>query len=157
MLFRSHAEIRTYFEKDLPLVRCGPELAQVWTNILSNACDAIELARGEGLGKIEITTAATPDGCVVITLANDGPRIPEDILGKVFDPFFTTKPQGKGMGLGLSICAGIVRRAGGTITARNEPDRVAFQVIFPAAGKEDLATCGAAHEFAGEDPLEGGN
>ncbi|MCJ7544005.1 MAG: ATP-binding protein [Phycisphaerae bacterium] len=154
---KHHAEIRTYFEKDLPLVRCGPELAQVWTNILSNACDAIELARGEGLGKIEITTAAAPDGCVVITLTNDGPRIPEDILDKVFDPFFTTKPQGKGMGLGLSICAGIVRRAGGAITARNEPDRVVFQVILPAAGKEDVATCAAAHGWAREGPFEDGN
>jgi C4-dicarboxylate-specific signal transduction histidine kinase len=154
---KHNAEIRTCFEKDLPPVRCGPELAQVWTNILNNACDVLEASRGDRLGIIEITTAATPDGCIVITLANDGPRIPEDILGKIFDPFFTTKPLGKGMGLGLSICAGIVRRAGGTITARNEPDRVVFEVILPAAGRQGLAACAASPLSANGDSLEGGN
>lgn len=151
---KHHAEIRTYFEKDLPPVRCGPELAQVWTNILNNACDAVELSRREAPGKIEITTASTTDGCIAVTIANDGPPIPEANLGKVFDPFFTTKPLGKGMGLGLSICAGVVRRAGGTITARNEPDRVVFEVMLPAAGKQGLAPCAAP---AREDALEDGN
>ncbi len=153
---RHSAEIRTCFQKDLPPVRCGPELAQVWTNILNNACDTMEASRTSGLGTVEITTSAH-DGCIVITIANDGPRIPEDILDKVFDPFLTTKPIGKGTGLGLSICAGIVHRAGGTIGARNEPDRVVFEVTLPAAGKQAEA-CPTASQLSEQGrALTGGN
>jgi C4-dicarboxylate-specific signal transduction histidine kinase len=150
------AEIRTYFQKDMPPVRCGPELAQVWTNILNNACDAVELSRGDELGTIEIVTSFT-EGRVVVTIANSGPRIPEDILGKIFDPFFTTKPIGKGTGLGLSICAGIVRRAGGTISARNEPDRVIFEVSLPAAGKQGPPSTDALPCPARDDAWAAGN
>jgi C4-dicarboxylate-specific signal transduction histidine kinase len=152
---KHNAEIRTYFQKDMPPVRCGPELAQVWTNILNNACDAVEQSRGDGLGTIEIATSFT-EGRVVITIANNGPRIPEDILGRIFDPFVTTKPIGKGTGLGLSICAGIVHRTGGTISARNEPDRVVFEVSLPAAGKQGLPSADAPSP-ARDDAFAAGN
>jgi signal transduction histidine kinase len=128
----------------------------VWTNILNNACDAVELSRGDELGTIEIVTSFT-EGRVVVTIANSGPRIPEDILGKIFDPFFTTKPIGKGTGLGLSICAGIVRRAGGTISARNEPDRVIFEVSLPAAGKQGPPSTDALPCPARDDAWAAGN
>jgi len=121
------ADVRTNFARDLPSVRCGPDLSQVWTNILNNACDAIEESHKGGLGLIEIATKPEGDS-VVVAISNNGRPVPEEILQRIYDPFFTTKPVGKGTGLGLSICAGILRRHGGTIAARNDPGRVTFQV-----------------------------
>jgi C4-dicarboxylate-specific signal transduction histidine kinase len=136
--FKWIAKVKVDFCQERPTVRSGPDLAQVWTNILNNACDAIEASRTEGPGTIEVTTRCA-DGQVVVTIANEGPPIPPESIGKIFDPFFTTKPVGKGTGLGLSICAGILRRCGGTISARNEPGRVVFVVSLPVAEGERTA------------------
>ena len=66
-----------------------------------------------------------------VTISNEGPPIPDEHMDRLFDPFFTTKPIGEGMGLGLSVCAGIVSRYRGTIAAANEPGRVTFEVRLP--------------------------
>ncbi len=134
------AVVETDFAPDLPRVHCGPDISQVWTNILNNACDAIEESHPDGARGTIHVAARAEDGRVAVTLANDGAPIPEDQLRKVFDPFFTTKAVGRGTGLGLGICAGIVRRLGGTITVRNEPDHVVFEVTLPAAGAEGNAS-----------------
>jgi C4-dicarboxylate-specific signal transduction histidine kinase len=47
-------------------------------------------------------------------------------MSKLFSPFFTTKPVGKGTGLGLAVCYGIVKMHGGSIHAGNNPDGGAF-------------------------------
>jgi signal transduction histidine kinase/ActR/RegA family two-component response regulator len=58
--------------------------------------------------------AAGPVGrCVVVSVADEGPGIPEYLLSKVFDPFFTTKPLGSGTGLGLSQVYGFAQQSGG--------------------------------------------
>jgi len=124
------AKVQTRFGEDLPSVACSAELLQVWTNILSNACDAIDETDNEGMGLIEITTDLV-DGQVVVTISNEGDPIPEEIIGKIFNPFFTTKRVGKGTGLGLSICAGILQRCNGSASVRNEPGRVTFEVSLP--------------------------
>jgi C4-dicarboxylate-specific signal transduction histidine kinase len=148
------AQVRTRFAENLPSVTCGAELLQVWTNILSNACDAIEETRTDGLGLIEIATRLD-DGRVVVEISNDGPPIPDVVLKKMFDPFFTTKRIGKGTGLGLSICTGILQRCGGTASARNEPGRVTFEVSLPTTAvhkdppkhqAERLPVCAAGRE-----------
>jgi len=126
-------EVRTNLQPNLAPVAIGPELAQVWSNILTNACDAIEESGRTGTGIIEVSSHHA-DGPVIVTIANNGPPIPQEVISKIFDPFFTTKPVGKATGLGLSICAGIVQRCGGTLSARNEPDRVVFEVSIPAYG-----------------------
>ena len=53
-------------------------------------------------------------GDVVIEFSDSGPGLEEP--EKIFDPFYTTKPVGKGSGLGLSICYGIIQEHGGRIT-----------------------------------------
>ncbi|MHC4295650.1 MAG: sensor histidine kinase [Planctomycetota bacterium] len=121
------ARVQTHFDENLPSVKCGPDLLQVWTNILINACDAIEESHKDRMGLIEITTRLE-DTKVVVGISDDGDAIPEEILPKIFDPFFTTKRIGKGTGLGLSICTSILDRWGGTISAQNEDQRVVFKV-----------------------------
>ena len=126
------ALVRTDYAEDLPLVRCGADVSQVWTNLINNACDAIEETHKDQMGWIAIATSFE-GGHVRVTVANSGHPIPEELLGRLFDPFFTTKPIGKGTGLGLGICKAVLRRCGGTIEARNEADGVTFEVTLPAA------------------------
>ena len=69
-----------------------------------------------------------------LTVADDGPGIPPEHLGKIFSPFFTTKPVGQGTGLGLAICHGIVTAHGGEVRVESEPGRGArFSLVLPLA------------------------
>lgn len=138
------AEIRVSVEPDLPAVRCTPDISQVWTNILNNACDAIEGMPGGQGGQIEVA-ARSDGGYVVVDISNNGPPIPEQNMSRIYDPFFTTKPVGKGTGLGLGICAGLVQRSGGTIAARNDQGKVTFVVRLRACGvQQDAKRTGAS-------------
>jgi signal transduction histidine kinase len=70
----------------------------------------------------------------VIDIADTGPGIPPEIMGRLFDPFFTTKPVGEGTGLGLSISYEIVKKHGGEIRAESPADGGAiFTVRIPLA------------------------
>ncbi|WP_432734979.1 sensor histidine kinase [Maridesulfovibrio sp. FT414] len=98
-------------DRNMPLVRASvSELQQVFLNLVNNAIQAME---SEG-GKLTISCRAE-DGQALVTVADTGPGIPESNLGRIFDPFFTTKPVGKGSGLGLSICYGLIHQMGGEI------------------------------------------
>ena len=67
-----------------------------------------------------------------MTIADSGPGIPPEIVGRIFDPFFTTKPQGVGTGIGLHIVHNIVvNRHRGTIDVNSEPGRTVFRVALP--------------------------
>jgi signal transduction histidine kinase len=104
-------------------------------NLLTNAAQA--LAGREG-ARIELTTSRRGDQ-VVIQVADNGPGIPPEILGRIWDPFFTTKEVGQGSGLGLSIVHGIVERHGGTIEVESQVGTgttftVTLPVVIPAKG-----------------------
>ena len=100
---------------DLPTTMTdGPQLQQVFLNLVNNAVDAI----GQG-GTIEITTQVNPQGRLVIEFIDNGPGIPAENLKQIFDPFFTTKDPGKGTGLGLYISYDIIQKLGGTISVAN--------------------------------------
>jgi two-component system NtrC family sensor kinase len=72
---------------------------------------------------------------VVIEVVDDGPGIPEANLPRIFDPFFTTKPVGKGPGLGLSICYGIITKMGGKISVNSALDMgTIFRIQIPLRG-----------------------
>lgn len=107
------------------------QLHQVLLNLVTNAEQAITMG-GRGGGTIWIRTAR--DGARIrIEVADDGPGIKEEDLGKIFNPFFTTKPVGQGTGLGLSICYGIIQEHGGTIRVRSAPGLGAgFTIELPA-------------------------
>lgn len=91
-----------------PIECFAGQLNQVFMNILSNAIDALEDAPELPDPTITITTQSIDSEWVAIDIADNGPGIPDEILGRLFDPFFTTKAVGKGTGMGLSISYQIV-------------------------------------------------
>lgn len=116
--------------KDIPkaMVKLG-ELNQVWTNIIVNACDVLP----DG-GKLKISTKEEGDHAIIITISDNGPGIPEQLLSKIFEPNFTTKNQGAkfGLGLGLAISNEIVRQHGGFIRASSKKEGGAkFEILLP--------------------------
>ncbi len=107
------------------------QLRQVVMNLIGNAVDATE-GHGSGIRLSTSVVVLEPDQArahglvsegtfVLLTVVDDGPGIPREILDRIFEPFFTTKARGEGTGLGLAMCASIVRGAGGFITAESTP------------------------------------
>jgi PAS domain S-box-containing protein len=120
--------VSTRLAPGLPPVRVDPgQVEQVLVNLSVNARDAMP----EG-GTLTIATGQ--DGAEVwLDVIDTGVGIPLEHQGVIFEPFFTTKEQGKGTGLGLATCYGIVRQAGGRIEITSvvgEGSR--FRVILPA-------------------------
>ena len=106
---------------DLPLIECnGGEINQVLLNIIVNAAHAIKSQGREDAGKISIKTYCD-DVYIFCEIRDDGPGIPQQIIGKIFDPFFTTKEVGSGTGLGLSISYDIiVNKHKGDLTVKSK-------------------------------------
>ncbi|WP_114088552.1 ATP-binding protein [Thalassospira profundimaris] len=93
------------------------QLEQVFVNLLTNAADA---SRDQDDARIDLGVTSQNDR-VLVTVRDNGSGISDQTMHQLFDPFFTTKPFGDGLGLGLSICYGILRSFGGTIRAENQP------------------------------------
>lgn len=108
-------EVVRDLQADMPFVYTDPPLLrQVILNLLVNATHAI---KKDGIIRI----ASTMDNdCAHITVEDSGCGIPKEDLNRIFTPFFSTKPQGKGAGLGLAICRGIVERLGGYISVSSD-------------------------------------
>lgn len=92
------------------------QIAQVMTNLVSNAISAIE---GRGMVRIEL---GSEDDYIVINVIDTGRGIPKEHLGRIFEPFFTTKQAGEGTGLGLAITYGIVKMHYGDIKVESNAD-----------------------------------
>ncbi|MCF8082190.1 MAG: GHKL domain-containing protein, partial [Deltaproteobacteria bacterium] len=118
---------------DLPTLRISQtEIQQVLLNLINNALDAME-KKGS---RLDLSSRLEEDH-MVIEVADDGPGIPEANLTRIFDPFFTTKPVGKGTGLGLPICYGIIKKMGGDIEVRSTLDEgTTFRVKIPIPEQE---------------------
>jgi two-component system NtrC family sensor kinase len=127
-------------ENDLRPVRiAGTRLQQVFLNLVLNAADAISEdarrrgiePRGERLGRIAIRarTGAGPE--VRVEIEDDGPGVSEAIRDRLFEPFVTTKEVGKGTGLGLAVCRGLIEGAGGRITLGKTERGARFVIDLP--------------------------
>ncbi|WP_017772577.1 ATP-binding protein [Paraburkholderia kururiensis] len=94
-------------------------LEQVLINLIGNALDAVA---GMPHPRIEVCIDASQPETVALSVRDNGPGIPEDVLPRLFEPFFTTKEMGQGLGLGLAISSSIARDSGGSLTAQNATD-----------------------------------
>jgi signal transduction histidine kinase len=104
------------------------QLQQVFLNIFLNARDAMPNG-----GELTVSTRTSTDG-ISVEISDTGSGIASANAMDVFDPFFTTKPAGKGTGLGLAVCYGIVTAHGGTLEVRqNEGSGATFVVTLPVA------------------------
>jgi PAS domain S-box-containing protein len=119
---------------DVPSIQGSAQrLEQVFLNLLVNAVQALPDGRADN--EIRVSLRAGPAGESIVEVGDNGLGIPEDVRSRIFDPFFTTKPVGLGLGLGLSICHGIVSAHGGTITVDSTPGHgTTFKVVLPAPG-----------------------
>jgi signal transduction histidine kinase len=124
-------ELAVDVHPDLPPVLLQREhLVQVLLNLLLNAADVC----GPG-GKVLLRAEAAGD-FVKISVEDNGPGVSPEIRARLFEPFATTKEVGKGTGLGLAVCRGLVEAAGGTIAldATHTPG-ARFVVLLPRAGE----------------------
>jgi two-component system NtrC family sensor kinase len=132
--FNNIRVVRNY-EDSLPAIRSDPsELRQVFQNLILNAIDAIQ-----NNGEITLTTRRSDDD-VIVTVADTGPGIAEEHFEKIFEPLFTTKPGGTG--LGLPICADILKGLGGRIAVHNPPEGGACCVVKLPLQFNRPAECG---------------
>jgi signal transduction histidine kinase len=108
------------------------QMKQIFIALISNAYDAME----DG-GRLTIQTRLQEcenDRLVAVEFQDSGCGIPASHLQKIFDPFFTTKPLGRGTGLGLSVCYGIVSEHGGKMEVDStEGVGSRFRVLLPAS------------------------
>lgn len=114
---------------NLPLINADQDqLQQVFLNLLLNSKDAMP----DG-GEILMKTSATGDE-IMIEITDTGTGISD--TKKIFDPFYTTKSAGKGTGLGLAVCYGIITAHGGRIWADEEkPFGTTFIITLPQKEK----------------------
>jgi len=112
------------------------QLNQAFQNLLLNALEAIRTGPGGKEGRISIRAENSiinpknqfqlkPGNYVKVSIEDNGPGIPPDIMDKVFDPYFSTKDRGtqKGMGLGLTLCYWIIERHDGHIEVQSKPGK----------------------------------
>jgi signal transduction histidine kinase len=119
---------------EIPDVLCHRgDLNQVFLNLLVNAADALTAKGGRG----EIRVSSAVEGpTVVITFADNGPGIPEDVQQSIFEPFFTTKEVGKGTGQGLALARSVLEKHAGSIEVRSAVgEGTAFVLRLPIAGR----------------------
>ena len=83
----------------------------VLVNLLINAADA---APPGGIVSLRIV-GIPEEQAVQLTVTDTGPGVPRELRERIFEPFFTTKPEGRGTGLGLTVCRTIIERHGGRV------------------------------------------
>jgi len=117
------------------------ELREVLVNMVFNAVDAMP----EG-GRITLSTREA-GGQIEIAVSDTGEGMTDEVRPRVFDPFFTTKGKA-GMGLGLAVSYGIIRRHEGSVSVHSESGRgTSFRILLPPA-----ASARAESKPSGEPP-----
>ncbi|GAA0907281.1 ATP-binding protein [Pseudonocardia zijingensis] len=115
------------YDRDLPPIPVyAAEMNQVWTNLISNAVDAMN-----GHGTLTVRTSRDDDR-LLVEICDTGAGVAEEIKSRIFEPFFTTKPVGAGTGLGLDVSWRIVtNKHRGDLSFESSPGHTRFMVRLP--------------------------
>ncbi len=146
--FARHVHFAEDYDPSLPLVHGSRDLlVQVFLNLVKNAAEAspakggeIVLATGYRHGRRLTTRNGGPplQLPLMVSVADNGPGIPDDLRAHLFDPFVTTKRNGTG--LGLALVAKVIGDHGGIIEFDSQPRRTVFRVflpVVPRASRQD--------------------
>jgi two-component system, NtrC family, sensor histidine kinase AtoS len=128
----SRVKVEPFFQKaeNLPKISGDPRsLEQVFTNLITNAVDAMSKEGGTLAIKIGINNELAKQQ-VEVMISDNGPGIPEEIRDRIFEPFVTTKSHGTG--LGLAITKRIVTAHRGSIRVNSFPGGTIFSICIPA-------------------------
>ena len=141
-----NATLNTSFDETLKKANIVPQdIGRVVLNLLTNAFYAVKEKSTQGIAGYQPTVSVTTaplsakentnlaGDCAVITVADNGNGIPNDLIEKIFQPFFTTKPTGQGTGLGLSMSYDIITKGhGGELRVETrEGEGTVFSIILP--------------------------
>ncbi len=123
------------------------QFEQLLMNLAVNARDAMTTG---GVFRLETQLEASPaqagdssqgETVVVLVVRDSGVGVAPEHLSRIFEPFFTTKGVGRGTGLGLASCYGIVQQAGGHISVRSESGQgTEFRIRLPLAAPSNEAS-----------------
>ncbi|MBN1190227.1 MAG: hypothetical protein JXA46_10775 [Dehalococcoidales bacterium] len=115
-------------DSSLPAVKGDfSQLQQVFINLIVNAIQAMP----EG-GELRIKSSLSERGLIMVEIQDSGYGIPPENMDKLFTPFFSTKDAVKGVGLGLAVSYGIIKRHGGSIEVRSKVGKGSvFTVYLP--------------------------
>jgi two-component system cell cycle sensor histidine kinase/response regulator CckA len=145
-LISEDIELVTLPSPDVGPIKVDPsQMEQVLVNLVVNARDAMPSG-----GKLVIETStinlgaqfaqrhfgAAPGHYVMLSVSDNGVGMSEEVKAHLFEPFFTTKEVGKGTGLGLATCYGIVKQSGGYIEAVSEPGKGSSIKVYLPSSKE---------------------
>jgi PAS domain S-box-containing protein len=150
-LIGENIELAIHLAPGLPHVFADrSQIEQVILNLAINARDAMPdggrlsiqtAAVEQSAAEVEKNPGAMPGSYVMLTVRDSGTGMTEEIQRHIFEPFFTTKGPGKGTGLGLATCHGIVTQTGGFIRVGSKPGAGSvFSVFLP----HTTASAGAA-------------
>jgi PAS domain S-box-containing protein len=133
VLKRAGVEVENLVPARLPLVSANQVmLEQVIMNLVINARDAM-LRVPDSQRRLTLRAGEIAGRQVELRVSDTGRGLSPEALARLFEPFFTTKPSGQGMGLGLSICHGIIRSFGGEITGENAEGGAVFSIRLAIA------------------------
>jgi two-component system, NtrC family, sensor kinase len=130
--------LKTNFDEGVSTINIVPQdIGRVILNLLNNAFYAVNVKKDQAPAGYEPTVSVSTKkshNAVLISIADNGNGIPEEVVGKIFQPFFTTKPTGQGTGLGLSLSYDIVKAHGGELKVETkEGEGSEFVIHLPVS------------------------
>jgi two-component system, NtrC family, sensor kinase len=132
---RHRAQVERRYSPVPKVLANEAKLGQVFLHLLMNAAQA--MPEGDVAHHQITLSTRMEDGRVVVEVSDTGRGMMPEVLERAFEPFFTTKSMGEGMGLGLSICLGLVQSMKGELSATSKPGvGSTFRVVLPTSTQQ---------------------